>query len=111
MRISVNRGQGILRSRCHEPAPVANRAQRPSHASELRRLRDGGGRYEQPRQVDDENAPLRGEIPRIDPTMVGFHAPPAEGKAEPETGSVRASLLERVEQIVRSAGRETAAPP
>jgi hypothetical protein len=43
--------------------------------------------------------------------MVGFHAPPAEGKAEPETGSVRASLLERVEQIVRSAGRETAAPP
>ena len=48
-----------------------------------------------PRQVDDKDAAVIGQVARIDPAIVGFGAPTAEGEAQTEPGSIRASLLER----------------
>jgi len=36
-------------------------------------------------------------VARIDPAIVGFSAPSAEGEAKTQAGSIRASLLERPE--------------
>jgi hypothetical protein len=43
----------------------------------------------------------------MDPAMVCFSAPSAEGEAETQAGSIRASLFERTEQFVTVCTRET----
>ena len=62
-----------------------------------------------PRQVNGEDASSVRQVARIDPAMVRFDAPPAEGEAEAQARSIGASLLERAEQIVDVPVRETAA--
>ena len=57
------------------------------------RLRERGNR--EPRQVDDKDASVTRHVARIDPAIVGFSAPSAEGEAK--TQAIRASLLERPE--------------
>ncbi len=67
-----------------------------------------GGNWE-PRQVDGEDAsPIR-QVARIDPAIVRFDAPSAEGEAEAKAGSIGAALLERAEQFVDVPTRQTAA--
>src|SRR5688572_9098682 len=62
-----------------------------------------------PWQIDGENASPSGKVPRVDPAMVGFDAPSAEREAQAQTGSIRASLLERAEEVVGiRAGQATA---
>ena len=53
--------------------------------------------------------PLLGQVARIDPAVVRFDAPSAEGEAKAQAGSIGASLLERAEQLVDVPPRETAA--
>ena len=50
-------------------------------------------------QVDRKDASLIGDTPGIDPAVVRFNPPSAEGKAKPQTGSIGASLLESVERF------------
>src|SRR6476660_9046802 len=57
------------------------------------------GRHWDPWQVDRKDASLIGDIPGIDPAVVRFNPPSAEGKAKPQTGSIGASLLESVERF------------
>jgi hypothetical protein len=58
------------------------------------------GWHFEPRQVDGKDAsPLR-QVSRIDPAIVRFDAPLAEGEAEAQAGSINAVLRERAEQFV-----------
>jgi hypothetical protein len=57
--------------------------------------RDGGNR--EPREVKGEDASLVGQVTRIDPTVVRFDAPSAEGEAKAHTRSIGAALFERAE--------------
>ena len=67
-----------------------------------------GGNWE-PRQVDGEDAsPIR-QVARIDPAIVRFDAPSAEGEAKAQAGAIGAALLERAEQLVDVPTGETAA--
>ena len=63
----------------------------------------------EPRQVDGEDASPVRQVARIDPAMVRFDTPPAEGEAKAQAGSIGAALLERAEQFVDVPARETAA--
>ena len=69
--------------------------------------RDGGNW--QPRQVDGEDASPSRQVARIDPAVVRFSAPSAEGETKTQAGSIGAALLERAEQLVDVPARETAA--
>ena len=62
-----------------------------------------------PRQVDGEDAAPFRQVARVDPAMVRFDAPSAEGEAQAEPGAVGAALLERAEQCRRRSPREPAA--
>ena len=62
---------------------------------------DRNGTNWNPRQVDREDASLIRQVARIDPAIVRFDAPSAEGEAKTQAGSIGASLLERAEQFVR----------
>ena len=73
------------------------------------RLNDRDGGNWQPRQVDGEDASLTRQVARIDPAIVRFDAPSAEGEAKAQAGSIGAALLERAEQLVDVPVRETAA--
>ena len=53
--------------------------------------------------------PLFRQVARIDPAVVRFDAPSAEGEAKAQAGSIGAALLERAEQFVDVPTRETAA--
>ena len=70
---------------------------------------DREGRNRAPRQVDGEDASHAREVARIDAAMVRFRGPPAEGEAKSEARAIGAALLERAEQVVDVAARETAA--
>ena len=50
------------------------------------RLDDCHGWNWEPRQVDDEDASPFRQVARIDPAIVRFDAPSAEGEAEAQTG-------------------------
>ena len=67
-----------------------------------------GGNWN-PWQLDGKGASLIGHVARVDPAVVRFHAPSAEGKAKTQTGSIGASLLEGTEQFDVVPNRETAA--
>ena len=58
-------------------------------------------------QVDVKTHPLSG-VARIDPTIVRFGAPSAEGEAKAQARSIDAALLERAEQLVDVSTQETA---
>lgn len=60
-------------------------------------------------QVDREDASPVGEVPRIDPSIVRFRTPSAEGETKADTGAIRAALLERKKQLVDISARQTAA--
>ncbi len=68
--------------------------------------RDGGNR--EPRQVDAKDASHIREVARINPAMVRFNPPSAEGEAKTQAGSIGAPLLEWAEQLVDVPTRETA---
>jgi hypothetical protein len=68
---------------------------------------DGGNR--QPRQVDGENAALTREVARINPAIVRFSAPSAEGETQTHAGSIGAALLERAKELVDIPTWQTAA--
>ena len=53
-----------------------------------------------PRQFDREHAADARYIANIDPPVIRFRAPPAEGQAETEASSIGTELLERMEQRV-----------
>ena len=55
-----------------------------------------GGNWE-PRQVDDEDASPVRQVARIDPAIVGFDGPSAEGEAQAQAGAIGAALFERAE--------------
>jgi len=67
------------------------------------------GRNRQPRQVDGENAPLTRKVARIDPAIVRFSAPSAEGETQTHAGSIGAALLERAKELVDIATWQAAA--
>ena len=62
-----------------------------------------------PRQVDGEHASLARKVARIDPTVIRFSAPSAEGETKTDAGSIGAALLERAKELVDVSTRQTAA--
>jgi hypothetical protein len=69
--------------------------------------RDGGNR--ETGQVDREYASAIREIARIDPAIIRFSAPHAEGETKTHAGAIRAALLERTKEFVDIPTRETVA--
>ena len=63
----------------------------------------------QARQVDGEDTPAARQVARVDPAVVGFSAPSAEGETQTHPGSVGAALLERSKDLVDIATRQSAA--
>ena len=53
--------------------------------------------------------PSSRQVARIDPAVVRFNAPSAEGEAKTQAGSIGAALLERAEELVDVPARQTAA--
>src|SRR4029453_17854584 len=94
---------GPLFSCGHHGNPVAASLRRVGAS----RLDDCHGWNWEPRQVDDEDASLVRQVASIDPAIVRFDAPSAQGKAEANTGSIGAALLERAEQFVVVPTRQT----
>jgi hypothetical protein len=58
-----------------------------------------GGKW-LPRQVDGEHASSPRQVARIDPAIVRFSAPSAEGEAKTYAGAIGAALLERAKELV-----------
>ena len=62
-----------------------------------------------PWQVDGEHASSPRQVARIDPAIVRFSAPSAEGETKTHAGSIGAALLERKKQFVDIPTRQSAA--
>ena len=94
------------------PTPSGRKPRRASVRGVLGRAsrlndRDGGNWL--PRQVDGEHASSTREVARIDPAIVRFSAPSAEGETKTHAGSIGAALLERAKELVDIPTRQTAA--
>src|SRR4030095_4321474 len=72
-------------------------------------LNDHDGGNWLPRQVDGEHASSPRQVARIDPALVRFSPPSAEGEAKTDAGSIGAALLERAKQLVDIPTRQAAA--
>jgi len=77
------------------------------------RLNDHDGGKWLPRQVEGEHASSPRQVVRIDPAIVRFSAPSAEGEAKTQAGSIAAALLELAKEFVDPppAGRRTRPGP
>ena len=73
------------------------------------RLNDYDGGKWLSRQVDGEHASSPRQVARIDPALIRFRAPSAEGEAKTDAGSIGAALLERTKEVVDIPPRQAAA--
>src|SRR5437868_9931641 len=89
-------------ARCRAPISTPSASSHPNS----KRL-DAGRRVAW--KVDREDAPFSRQVAGIDPAVVRFDGPPAEGEPEPHPGAIGAALLERVEQVVGVSPRKPAA--
>src|SRR5687768_15228021 len=67
------------------------------------------GAHWKPREVEREYASPIGETARVEPPIVGFSGPSAEGQTDTHSGPIGAALFERAEELLDIAIRETPA--
>jgi hypothetical protein len=81
-----------LRAKVKRPAPSCGSA-----SSEASKLHHRAGGHWYPREVKSEDASPVRQIARIDPAIVRFDGPSAEGKAQAQASAIGAVLFERAE--------------